>query len=331
LDEFLDKKGEGLVKNPLKRALLQRDLWTLFDWAADASWPKPDEKRSFGKERRELQSRLGRVLARLALSAKEIEQLPDNYAAAVKAKRYPPAFQADQKTAAFLPADLWDPKGPRVVLGDSEGAPLADEHVLFFGGRSTFTIFLRLPEGRDQTLKYLEQLGAWLQKRKGEVPQFPANTQVALARRTVLLDDRGELRPTPLTEQVQLRILHDPTTFGQRGVQTFLEFRLRRKQLLAGKAGGLSAVPDDEGEWDHLFTLGKGHGLIQPIMASCRHCHDAPGILSMNSFAYSSLRYRKVEWIVTSAGDEERRIGAWKREQDSWKLLEGIRKSAPSR
>jgi hypothetical protein len=139
------------------------------------------------------------------------------------------------------------------------------------------------------------------------------------------------MRLTPLTEQVQLRILHDPTTFGQRGVQTFLEFRLRREQLLAGKAGGLSAVPDDEGEWDHLSFLGRGHGMIQPTMASCRHCHNAPGVLSMNSFARSSLQYRKNEWIATSLGDEERRIGTWKREQYSWKLLEEIRKSAASR
>jgi len=78
-------------------------------------------------------------------------------------------------------------------------------------------IFLRLPEGRDQTLKYLEQVSDWRQTRpKGveDVPQFPVNTQVALARRTVLLDDRGEIRPTPLTELVQLRILHDPTHVG---------------------------------------------------------------------------------------------------------------------
>ena len=220
LDEFLDKKGEGLVKEPLKRALLQRDLWALFDWAADPDWSKLDEKKRFVKERGELQSRLGRVLPRLALSAKEIEQLPDNYAAAVKAKRYPAEFQADRKSAAFLPADLWDPKGPWVLLGDSGGGPLAGQHVQFFGGRSTFMIFLRLPEGRDQTLKYVDQLSEWRKKgAKGgpaTVPQFSANTQFALVRRTLLLDDRGEIRPTPLTEQVQLQILHDPTTAPDR-------------------------------------------------------------------------------------------------------------------
>src|SRR5262245_43396792 len=239
LDEFLDKNAEVLVKEPLKRALLQRDLWALFDWAADPDWPKLDEKKRFVKERGELQSRLGRVIPRLALSAAEIENLPDNYAAAVKAKRYPAEFQADRKSAAFLPADLRDPKGPWVLLGSSGGGLLAENHVQFFGGRSTFMVFLRLPEGRDPTLKYVDQLSEWLKKGakggRATVPQFSANTQFALVRRTLLLDDQGEIRPTPLTEQVQLQVLHDPTTTpdGKPGVQTFLEFRLRREQLLA--------------------------------------------------------------------------------------------------
>jgi hypothetical protein len=346
LDEFLDKNAEVLVKEPLKRALLQRDLWALFDWAADPDWPKRDEKKRFVKERGELQSRLGRVLRRLALSAAEIDQLPDNYAAAVKAKRYPAEFQPDRKATAFLPADLWDPKGPWVLLGDREGGLLAGQHVQFFGGRSTFMIFLRLPEGRDQTLKYIDQLSEWLQKGakggRATVPQFSANTQFALVRRTLLLDDRGEIRPTPLTEQVQMQILHDPTTApdrpttapdGKPGVQTFLEFRLRREQLLAGKAGGLGAVPDDEGEWQHLTFYGggpliDGFAVVLPIMASCRGCHShGPGILSINSSSIISSS----RWHVTSPGDQERRISAWKHQQDSWKLLEEIKKSVPSR
>jgi hypothetical protein len=163
----------------------------------------------------------------------------------------------------------------------------------------------------------------------------------------LLLDDRGEIRPTPLTEQVQLQILHDPTTApdrpnaapdrpnaasdGKPGVQTFLEFRLRREQLLAGKAGGLTAVPDDEREWQHLTFYGggpliDGFAVVLPIMASCPSCHShGPGVLSINSFQGNN------KWHVTSPGEEERRISAWKRQQDSWKLLEEIKKSAPSR
>jgi hypothetical protein len=99
-------------------------------------------------------------------------------------------------------------------------------------------------------------------------------TQVALARRTVLVDDQGEIRPTPLTEKVQLRILHDPTTFGQPGVQSFLQFKLRREQLLAGKAGGLDAVGDDETRlgslvyprlWERLGEDSADHGFVPQL------------------------------------------------------------------
>jgi hypothetical protein len=142
---------------------------------------------------------------------------------------------------------------------------------------------------------------------------------VALARRTVLVDDRGEIRATPLTEKVQLRVLHDSTGFGNAGVQSFLQFKLRRKQLLAGEAGGLEAVGDDERDWDHLSLggFGSGGGKIQPIIASCLNCHNAPGVRSMRSFARHSLQYD--EWAVTSLADEKRRIGVWKREQNSWR------------
>jgi hypothetical protein len=32
LEEFLKNKGEKLIDDPVKRALLQRDLWLVFDW-----------------------------------------------------------------------------------------------------------------------------------------------------------------------------------------------------------------------------------------------------------------------------------------------------------
>jgi hypothetical protein len=36
LDEFLDENGESLIEDPLKRAMLQLDLWALFDWTTRA-------------------------------------------------------------------------------------------------------------------------------------------------------------------------------------------------------------------------------------------------------------------------------------------------------
>jgi hypothetical protein len=34
LDELLHTDAENLIRDPVKRALLQRDLWAVFDWSA---------------------------------------------------------------------------------------------------------------------------------------------------------------------------------------------------------------------------------------------------------------------------------------------------------
>lgn len=60
LDDFLSSHGERTIENPIQSAMLQRDLWALFDWSARDVEPK--------RELRELQSRLAEVLRRLALS-----------------------------------------------------------------------------------------------------------------------------------------------------------------------------------------------------------------------------------------------------------------------
>src|ERR1700722_2458334 len=39
LDEFLSRQGAGLIDDPLKRALLQRDLWGVFDVLSRAGQP----------------------------------------------------------------------------------------------------------------------------------------------------------------------------------------------------------------------------------------------------------------------------------------------------
>ena len=41
LDEFIAKDGEKSIKDPLKRAVLQHDLWAVFDWTANVLNPLP--------------------------------------------------------------------------------------------------------------------------------------------------------------------------------------------------------------------------------------------------------------------------------------------------
>jgi hypothetical protein len=126
LDEFLAKEGDKLVRDPCKRAFLQRDLWALFDWTRSGYADVPG---------RDLRARLAKAIQRLALSPEEIKGLPDNFA----------AVAASKKLAEF-PENLWDSQGPWVLLGDdnknTNGArTITPVHDSFFGGRSAFLVF----------------------------------------------------------------------------------------------------------------------------------------------------------------------------------------------
>jgi hypothetical protein len=299
LDQFIAQRDDQLFDDPVRRALLQRDLWTFFDWTANPYWTQLDEDERMVEARRAFQTRLVQILPRLALSSSQVEALPATYAATVASHVYPTRMDAADNSKPFLPADLCEPDGPWVLLGDSEGLPLAEKHLHFFNGRSAFLIFLRLPDGRTQTLNYLEQLKKSKSTHPSHgFPEFPPGTQTALVRRMLLIDQHGQIRPTPLTEQVQLRVIQEPADpeNGKLGSQSFLEFRLQRSQLLDGNDGSLALVPSDQGEWDHLTFLGSGFGMVQPIMASCRHCHSPPGLLSMNSSKFSSMHRSKGDW-----------------------------------
>src|SRR5262249_3913862 len=132
LDEFLAQDGEELVREPTKRAFLQRDLWAVFDWTR--SWHRDGPGRN-------LRARLARVMQRLALSLQEIKALPDNFAAVAATKK-----------VAGLPAELWDKKGPWVLIGDdnknTNGArTLTPVHESFFGGRSAFLVLVQAGAG----------------------------------------------------------------------------------------------------------------------------------------------------------------------------------------
>lgn len=331
LDEFLAKNGEKLIQDSFKRASLQRDLWVLFDWSADPMWLRlQDKKEQMLPERRALQTRLAKIIKRLALTTEKIKALPDNYAATIAAKTFAARFDPAREKDSFLPPDLWEPEGPWVLLGDREGRPLARTHLQFFGGRSTFLVFLRLPEGRDQTVKYLESLRTWSRSgRKRDVPQFPVMTQVALVRKTLLVNDKGEIVVTPLTESVQLRVfrrIDDEVVFRKKPApENLFEFKMPRSDLLAGKPV-LNAVGDKDGGRAFVLRMGRDiHGGGEHVLATCASCHQGPGILSVNSYTGFRDNDRR-DLHATSRDREVNAMVDWKNTQDSLKLLRELNK-----
>ena len=365
LNEFLRTHAERQIADPLKRAILQRDLWAVFDWA-DA----PEEDAPHPAERRELLSRLAPIIARLALTSGEISTLPDTYARAIQNAEFPSAYDPEEPNRAFLPLDLFDPRGPWVCLGVPEDARAnalaAPLHDLSFTARSAFLVFARLPGGREATLAYFKRLAemktplfvtmqssGWPQPMhvwNPDVPQFPASTEFVLIRRMLLPDKDARLQLTPVIESVQIRHYTDipqVDPMASRDVnlakrfQAPSEIELSRALLFSGHSG-LRGVTASDSALLILPAMSQGFDVLEDRQmrsfahispfVQCTGCHLGPGIQSMMSF---STRGSPNEGPVQSPGLQEttphreaEKVMEWAQRQEKWKLLQGLWSSA---
>ena len=302
LDRFIQSHGERLIRDPFKRAVLLRGLWELFDWAAIPA------QATYPAQRAELEGRLATVIRRLALTDAEIAALPDNYATA--------APNPD------LPRDLFAPDGEWITArsDDSAFGPLASRHTAAFNGHSVFLVMVRLPQGRQKTVDYLNSLrdfeGPLVNARpqmnhthqlviSPDVPQFPAGTEWALVRRMCVIDDQGRIRPTSLIESIQLRRydsieplrVHVGGSSAASGkpAQRMAEFDMDRLH-----EGALKALATGEVGFQFVHFMSQGGDPFEltsgnertpnptsdrrAALATCYECHSSAGILSVASF-----------------------------------------------
>jgi hypothetical protein len=91
-DEFLRTHAERQITDPTRRAILQRDLWAVFNWADQSD----HADLPLQAERHELMTRMAPVIRRLALSPDEFPSLPDTYARALEGHEFPPRVQSGQ-------------------------------------------------------------------------------------------------------------------------------------------------------------------------------------------------------------------------------------------
>lgn len=330
LDEFLSTHAEKLITDPLKRALLQRDVWAVFDALETWLESHPDD---YAVQRHELQSRLAQVIRRLALTKQEIQSLPDNYTTVVNSRAFPANYHEGNQDVAFLPANFFAPDGDWVCIG-REGGPVAMIHLqnLPFLGRSAFFVLIRVPGGRVATLDFLHQL------QRDKQPELPVGTEVALVRRILLIDQQGNIIPSPIVESVQLR--HFYTSHDQ----VFYEFELNRYSLFAGKTGGLRPLERDETG----FPLFLFHGVDFPesdaeevdkrkvvILNTCRTCHEHVSygintILSYSRDVFPLSSNESPALLETTPALEAQATITWKLKQETWRALQALwRESTP--
>lgn len=369
LDEFLQTHAENPFRDPLKRALLQRDLWSVFDWSFERA-AEGNKDRAYAKEKQELQVRLAEAMRRVALSTHEIQSLPNNYEQAAASGQFAAEYDPAHKDRPFLPRDLFDPCGPWVELrGPGDAQPVAEEHVGFFFERSSFLVFMRLPGGRKAAFDYLQTLWDFPEPTvpsphfspnsdvapSPKLPQFPAGTEFALVRQLTLVDKDGRQQFTPITESVQFRVYETVAPEGRpagistgigeamaRNGQAFYEFTLSRPQLFANKAGGLRATGRNERQTVLFGFSGPDHdGRVfysspdqtPPVLTECVTCHADRGLRSVRS-QMSLLKPRALQrdepLSDASMWWQDARVLSWKQRQENWALLSRYwRTSAP--
>jgi len=329
LDEFIRTHSEQLFHDPLRRAMFQRDLWAVFDWLA-----QPADEHS--RERKELEKRLATIIKAVALTASEIQQLPDNY------RQLRGAFISTTTSDGFaLPdsSDAW------LMIGRDDAGPVAPIHSFPFS-RSLFLVYMKLPPGGTKASAYLETMRAYSRQHPpGEdcqlhpcsPPQFPVGTELALVRRAILIDATGRPVVSPVTESVQLRRYREIPPKGgidfDGKMQQVAEFLLSRRALLQGDLN-LHRVGVSESHLQVFSTHGtdsfeRGENTTEfPVLRGCHSCHQGVGVRSFTTYSRAQFEINHL-FIPVHAGTEAEEAAAaiaYLRSRDSWTLLKGLMK-----
>lgn len=306
LDEFLSQHAEKLTDDPLKRVLLQCDLWTIFDFLM----VRHIERRcnsEVRQSRNDLCRKLARAIRALALPAGTLAKLPDNYALAIQSGRFAATHDFDPQ-CDYLPPRLFSSPDEWQELDFYQARRSEDVerryvflHMRAFQGRSYFRVFCRFPKGRAQFEEYLRELDEkgidWRASAQHgsialtpEAPRLPAGTEVALVQFLIALDTNLQLVPTPIVESVRLLMFKsgdgrdDASTNMGNGVNAS-KYTLKRRLALAEggmRHGGLHREPDDLPVYRVLFENEKApdwgsRGRYFRLTADCRSCHSGSG------------------------------------------------------
>jgi len=320
LDEFLSDDESNWISDPLKRVVLQHDLWAPYDHLIDLN-----NRRIGDSETRERRNTLCRKLThcmqKLALSAEQLGALPATYPVAIQSGMFVPQHNGDAMVD-YLPHTLLDDTNEWTEIDfyyPNMHEDIMDRfvslHARSFLGRSHYRIFYRFPEGTPQVTAYLKQLEEhginWKYSAQfgfvrlvDDSPQIPVSTEVLLMQQMIALDD--QLRPTPtnIVESIQFRAdlnldgSSEPETNTGVGMNV-LDYRMKRNRLFDNlNAGGLEREPEHEEQYRVAVGGSKpvapdwGYEDKTVLFQQCANCHMSPqltrlGVASIPSMYHS--------------------------------------------
>lgn len=358
LDEYLNGGGERMIHDPLRRAVMLRDLWAAYDFLVGQNIARFGSRQT-RKRRDEICRRLARVIASLALSRSEIAALPDTYAAAVASGSFAPEHGRDP-SRNYLPYGLLERPSEWVEI-DFYQPNLHEDlydrfitlHTRAYRGRSYFRIFYRFPKGRTELVHYLQLLDKqgvdWRQAAqdgfillKKDAPQIPVGTEVALVQFMMTLDD--ELRPTPtrIVESVRHRTYlntdgsSEPETNTGVGMNV-MEYTMKRRLLFDDlRDGGLHREPDGWPQYRVIFQPPDapdwGTERRKVLFQQCVDCHmtpradrtgvhSLPSIVHMGGFDAGAQLGIAVPLDANKSETRGKRVARWKSQHETYRRL----------
>lgn len=357
VDEFLESDGVNLIEDPLRRVILLRDLWAVFDWFTDQNIRRIGSIEIRGR-RSELCGKLARIISSLALTGAELAELPDNYDAALASGEFATGRRLDPRHN-YLPAGLLTQPDEWVEIDFYEPDLHEDLfkrritlHTRSYRARSYFRIFYRFPDGRARLTDYLANLETtgidWKQAAQDgfinltpEAAQIPIGTEFALVQFMMTLDEQLYPTPTGIIESVRLRnyLSTDGSEVGDTNTNlgmNIMEYTLKRRLLFAGVAGGLAREPDEGPIYRVIFQGDRdpdwGHDRRKVLFQQCVDCHmspnanrtgvqSVPSIVHMGGFGAGAQLGISVPLEADDADVRGRRAARWKIQHETYRRL----------
>ncbi|MBP85827.1 MAG: hypothetical protein CMJ64_03780 [Planctomycetaceae bacterium] len=358
LDEFLNGTNVAVFDDPVKRAVLLRDLWAAYDF-----YTEQNMRRSGTVETRRRRDAISKKLARcrrlLALPQEQVDELPDTYAAAVASGAFFKRQDFDANSD-YLPHGLLTRPDSWVEIDFFQPnihEDLYDRfitlHARAYRGRSYFRIFYRFPEGRPALTDYLSQLDRegvdWRQAAqigfillKKDAPQIPVGTEVALVQFMMTLNDDLQPTPTKIVEVIRQRTFRNvdggsnPTTNTGVGMHVG-EYTLKRRLLFDNlRKGGLQREPDDLPLYRIIFRPDAapdwGTDGRKTLFQQCIDCHmtpkhdrtgvhSMPSIVNMGGFDVGAQLGIVHPLKPNEAGTRGKRTARWKAQHETYRRL----------
>lgn len=294
---------------PLARALMQADLWSMYDMLYAMTQLRrgllAGESAKRVPRAQTLLPLVATTIRALALSGDEIARLPDTYSAAARAVELP------------------DLLGDRANWMEIRWFPLRS-HDQASGRRRAARVFCRPADRPSDEAAFLSRL----RERQGD--NSAELDSVALLIQLLLVASDGTVVPSPITYEVQFR-----GTAAHAAAAEIPQYELSRRQLLSSPAtGGLVAF--DANAPAYLPMAGNdlsfatpprldGEPVVAPLGTRCVLCHGAgPGVGHLMTFSRHTPPGQPVppvERLVSAQNVHSRDVARRKMELEEFKAL----------